>query len=122
MKNDAADGGQGRDRHGDDAPPPVRMQCRRPVAGERPPVVADEHRPPVAPQGLVQRAGVRGQRPHLIDPVCGDRGGGVAPHPRGHGVVSRLGQRRHQVPPGVGAVGEPVQTQCQGALGGPDSR
>jgi hypothetical protein len=56
--------GGGRHGQGHQAPPPVRDEGGRPVRRLGPPVVPDQHRVPVAAQGLVQghRKPVQAQR------------------------------------------------------------
>ena len=81
--------------------------------------MADDDGAVVAPEGLVEPARIEGQGAGVVAPVGRHACGRIAPQERGHGVVAGSGQLREQVAPRVGGVGEPVQAQGQGAVGGP---
>jgi hypothetical protein len=80
--------------------------------------VADQHGVAVAVQDLVQGHGIAGQGVDPIAAIGRDRGRGVAAQERCDRVEARLGQHRQELPPGVGAVREAVQTQRQRAGSG----
>ncbi len=75
--------------------------------------MTDEHGVAPAAESLVQGAGVESQGPGVVAAVLGDRGRGVPPEERGHGVEAGVGQTGQEMAPGVGGVGEAVEAQGQ---------
>ena len=100
----------GRHRHGDDAPPAIRLVVGRGVGGHRAPVVADDHRVAVAAERLVERAGVEAEHAGLVAPVGGHRGRRVAAHPRRHRAEAGARPAR--------AAGSGRSTPSRGSRGG----
>ena len=103
----------GRHCGGDGYPPAIGLEGRRAVGRHRPPVVPDDHGVPVATEGLVESAGVEGERSGVVAAVLGHRRGRVPAQVGRHGAVPGVGQAGEQVAPGVGGVREAVQAQGQ---------
>jgi hypothetical protein len=96
------------DRPGDHAAPPLGCEVGGAVCGDRTPVVADQHRPAVAAEGLVKGARICCECPRAVTAVSGNRRRRVSPHPWGNRMESRGRQLGQQVAP-RGPSPEPVQ-------------
>ena len=106
-----------RHRERDELREPLGTVAHGGVRRDRAPVVSDQHGLTVTGEGVGQGENVERDRRGLIVAVGREAGGRVAAEPRGHHVIARGGELGHQQIPGVGVVGEPVQTQREGTVG-----
>ncbi|TYL45370.1 MarR family transcriptional regulator [Nocardioides sp. BGMRC 2183] len=124
--------GDRRHRHRDHPTEQVVRVGGDPVRGDRSPVVADQDGSVIPAQLPVQVQRIGHQRGRVVDTVAGQPAWRVATGERRHRAISRLGEDRTEVPPGVRGVGKAVQQQCQrsglvarvapGEAGEPDPR
>ena len=86
---------------GHHSPPAIRSERGGAVAGLGAPVVADQNGLIVAAQRVVQANCIGDERPDPEAAIRRNLGRRISAHERRHRVITRIGQRRQQKPPGV---------------------